>query len=322
MKFSELRADLGNVLSAERYNAAVDAIERLLNVQITDAGEPPSVRHPFRVSARSIEAKIARQPVWALKVLPGIVNDRDVTIPWLAKNDPRDWDRPTDYKPRFVGPTAFERLLRESDPPFLRVTTVPTGETEDVGEKRVPVLRRWQAVHDSRREQWFQTAAEWERDLYYTFVYLVDAPFDADGRILTAADSAKRWRVTWGNPGDVPIGGPRGIIELAKVYLSCAKTGECELHIVQTTFTNLATARVDPRFDIPHFDQIESPGYIGFGGLGIEAIVATNNIMADLANQQLAIIQADAQNALRLSAILEQKRFTGHTVTNVQVWSA
>lgn len=321
MKFSELRADLGNALSAERYNSAIDEIQRLLNAQISDAGESPAVRHPFRVSARSIEAKNTRQPMWALKILPGIVNDVDVTIPWLAKNDPRDWLRPPGYIPRFAGPTAFERLLRESDPPFLRLTTVPTGQTEDVGAKRVPVLHRWNAVHDARREEWFQTAAEWERDLYYTFVYLVDAPFDADGRILTAADSAKRWRATWGTPGDVPIGGARGIIELAKVYLSCAKTGECELHIVQTTFTNLATARIDPRFDVPHFDTIQSPGYVGFGGLAVEAIAAGNNLMADLANQQLAIIQADAEAAMRLSAVLEQKRFTGHEITNVQVWS-
>jgi len=241
----------GSQISAARFNAAVDAIERLLNIGWNTRDDAADYPHPFRVSV----SRMADDPrKWSVKILPGTVNDELVVFP----------DAALDRNP-FASPTPFLTAI------------APEGDA----------LHSFTAVGDAQRPELFRTAAMWERDLFVAHVVISAQPSHLAFYFPGLPQRLRRFRYFVGKrpPVTYGAGSPAGgIITIARLWLVREKNDDPaadQLHVEQIVCRCLASTVVTPHFELPEFTELG----IGFID-ALRDIVQQNldNTLADAAS--------------------------------------
>lgn len=261
-----------------------------------DFGINPLTGQPF-FSASVFQGSVpgsAAQPVYAVTVGEGCVNDFPASIEYLAQGDPRGWIMPDNY-PRYQ---YLQKLYGQAYPfvdrpmwddgtgaPFL-LLTAPNANASDLGG--------FIKTPDGLRPDFFRTADMWARDLYQASVMVTVTPFEADPAEVNLAISGPRlirWRVLCGQipsntTGNTNAGsGATGIAtqELARIYL-VRTPNHPELddtYVQQIVFWDLMAQSI---LDIPLLEVIGlSAAAAGALDLGLLAVAAGSGSGAGLA---------------------------------------
>jgi len=283
---------------ADDWNSLVQqGRSRCLNPGVVNS-QAPDPPFEWKVSAARFDERLK----WKLFIGPGFINDSVPSISYLKKDDPRGWEKPSDYPEPKPGESGYsehfiDRDLLEEDPPFLLVEAPQAASgNED-----------FSPVADSARIPYFQTAEMWEKTIFRAHVILVAAPLRATffPASLPPPPLARYRLAAVPRPLSRSFGAlAGGWVEIARLFLVREeKDGPAgdRLLVQQREFHNLAASIVRP-----HQEFAAGPiSTQSFGGIGAGLADSFAMGMADSYNAFVSQVQAEIDNILFTTASVE-----------------